>query len=312
MNAFNPKFASLFVSCLALVLVDANAVIAFDKKAESVRSLISQRRYKQAESVISDLLRKDPQQADWHVLHGELLRQTGQLEESADEFARAAELSASNPVPLICLAELSMKQLNQDLSLSYAQQAVARDPSCLPARICLIDTLLQCEQTGEADRQFKCLPAKFHTDYKFELLAYRICLKKGDLFGASNHLRRAIKANPPDSFELKMEESDLLQNMADYESCKSALENMILTNPDSLSCRLRLARLLETQFHDYASALHQYNEAVRLDPLSAPALAGRDRCQRKRRNIALQLKVSLRAFFAELAEHPDIWPKIVF
>ena len=93
-----------------------------------------------------------------------------------------------------------------------------------------------------------------------------------------------------------LEQSELLQSMGDRRAARDELQNILKTQPDSLPARLRLARLLETEYHDYSAALDNYAEALKLDPLSAQAIAGHDRCESKRRNIALQLKMAFREF----------------
>lgn len=282
--------------------LDRNAI-------DSVRRLVDEHHYKQAEALLADLSIRFPGNMELSMLRGKLLKQTGRVSEASSVFADAAQLDPQSPFPLIELAQLSLKQLDFDTSLSYAQQAVARDPSCLSARITLIDVLLACEQTAEAERQLKCLPEQFKDKAELELLAYRLSQKKGDLFGASNHLHRAIAVSKNHlEPRLKLEECDLLESMSDYQGCRRVLEEIIAANPDTLESRLRLARLLETHYHDFAGAFLQYEEALRLDPLSAPALAGRERCRVKRRNLALAIKVALRDFCSGISETPGLWP----
>lgn len=265
----------------------------------SARQLIKEHHYKQADSLLASLEAKAPQDAALCILRGDLFREIGQIENAKEEFAKASELSLSDPVPMVVLAELSLKQLELDMSLSYAQQAVARDPAYLPARISLVNILLQCEQTGEAERQLKYLARTAKDSPEIELLAYKLCLKKGDFAAAREHLQKAISNTHETNIQLRLEQADLLQSMGDYLAAKTELEKIAASNPDSLSARLRLARLLELQFHDYAGALSNFNEALKLDPLSAPAIAGRDRCQVKRRNIALQIKLFLREYWSK-------------
>ena len=268
------------------------------KEIEAAGKLVKDHRYLQADALLLVLKKKYPSDAGLAMVRGDLLREIGQLEEASHEFARAAELDAANPLPLVALAQLSLKQMELERSLTYAQQAVCRNPRCLPARLGLVDVLLQCGQTAEAERQLKGIRANFHPNADIELLAYRLSLKKGDLTGARSHLGQAIGAAGSNKLQLQLEDSDLLQTIGDNGAARAELEKIIVNDPDSLSARLRLSRLLETQYHDYASALTNYDEALRIDPLSAQAIAGHDRCQLKRRNIALQIKMALREFLS--------------
>lgn len=294
------------VSCLVIVCLLGSQHLACpaDDKMEleltSARKLINEHRYKQADSLLKSLLATYPDNAQVHMAKAELLRETGQIEQASRQYAKAAEIASSDPYPLISLAELALKQLELDMSLSYAQQAVAREPACLPARVCLVNILLQCEQTGEAERQLKYFPPAAKEKADVQLLWYKLSQKKGDYVEAKEHLRKAISRSQDTGLELRLEQCDLLQTIGDYSAAKKELDHIVSHKPDSLPARLRLARLLESQFHDYSGALSNYNEVLKADPLSGAALAGRDRCQIKGRNIALQLKLSLKEFWSKL------------
>ena len=296
---------SILLFSLAL-FCDAPALAAAEKEAPYVseaRKLFKEHRYKQADAMLSSLIKEHPEDVDLRMLHGEVLRESGRINLASDEFAKAAELAPSNPFPMIDMAELSLKQLELDASWSYAQQAVARDPSCLQARITLVNVLLQCDQTGESERQLRYFPATAKDSYEVQMLWYRLAMKKGDFGAANDHLGRAMSNSAEKQDDnLLYEKSDLMQTIGDYDSARKDLEQIIAKNPDQLSARLRLARLLESQFHDYRAALEQFNEVLKIDPLSAAAIAGKERCQIKGRNIALQLKMSLREAWAKFCE----------
>ncbi|MBX9720574.1 MAG: tetratricopeptide repeat protein, partial [Candidatus Obscuribacterales bacterium] len=292
---------SLFF-CSLMLPAEAAEPVPAKAEMDNARNLLKEHKYKQADNFIQSLIKTYPNDADLHMLRADLLRETGQVDQASAEFAEAAELAPANPYPTIALAQLSLKQLELDQSLSYAQQSVARDPSCLAARITLVDVLLQCEQTGEAERQLRYFPASAKGNPAVELLTYHMSLKKGDLSAARLHLQNAIKGSKEDNLQLRLEQCDLLQQLGDNSAVKQELLKIIDEHPDSLSARLRLARLEESQFHNYADALYNFNEALKIDPLSAAAIAGRDRCLLKRSNLALQIKIALREFWARMAE----------
>ncbi len=269
---------------------------------KQARSLMKDHRYTQADTLLSALVKAYPHDAYLAMARGDLLREIGKVGEASGEFARAAKLVPSNPFPLIALAQLSLKQLEMELALSYAEQAVVRDPHCLPARLELVDVLLQRDQTREAERQMRSIPADSRGKAAVEELAYRLSLRKGDFSGARSHLQNAINGREVGRLQLRIEQSELLQSMGDNNAARAELEKVIMDDPNSLLAWLALARLLETQYHDYASALSNYDEALRLDPLSSQAIAGHDRCQLKRRNIALQIKIALHELWTNLAE----------
>ena len=291
------RYQATGTSILLVALLCLQSAIAADLQSDiaSARQLIKERHYKQAESALTILLKTNPESADLQMLQGELLREKGQIDGATNAFARAAELDSSSPFPLIALSELSLRQLELELALTYAQQAVASDPNCIEARLALVDALLQCEQTAEAERQLKYFPEESKNKPAVEILAYRLNQKKGDFVSAKKHLLAAIAGSADDSnIQLRLEACDLLQTMGEHNSARAELERIIEGNAESLEAHLRLARLLETQFHDYAGALRQYDDALKLDPLSAPAIAGSERCKLKRQNIALQIKIALR------------------
>lgn len=267
----------------------------------TVTKWIKDHHYKQAESALTAMIKAKPADAVVHQTYGLLLRETGQIDKALSEYARAAELDASSSVPLIALSELSLKQLDLDGSLSYAEQAVACEPASKAARTALIEALLQSEQISEAERQLKYIQEKdLRTPY-MEMLQYRLMQKKGDYLSARKHMQTALESPGNEvPVSLRLEQSDLLQTLGEYAAAKRELEKILAGDPDLLEGRLKLARLMETQFHDYAAAMQNYNEALKLDPLSAAAMAGIERCQTKRQNLALQLKICFRDFWAWL------------
>ncbi len=265
---------------------------------EKARALIKEHRYSQAESLISELEKKSPQLAQVHMIKGELYIKSGQPDRAVAEFEQAAKLSSSDPYPLICLAQLSLQQLDLDSSLDFARQALKRNPECIDARITLVDALLQSEQTAEAERQLKSFYGKEKGRSELELLAFRLNKKKGDYVTALNHLSKALSSLPGENIELQLEECELLQMLGDYDNARNKLEQITIKNPDSIQARLKLARFLESHFHDYSSALMQYTKALKLDPLNATAISGQERCRTKKRNLALQIKLALRELFA--------------
>lgn len=305
---------------------------------EQARTLVASHKFSQAEEILSNLAQKHREEPCVHLLYGELLEQLGRLDEASKEYEKVAELNASDPIPTINLARISLKQLELELSLSYAQQAVARDPSYLPARIALIETLIACDQTGEAERQLRFISEKDKSKKNLLKVAYRLALKKGDFAGAHHYL---TSINQPDIVEKKqnginsaeqtnnsqvgndlslntgsisaLEEIDLLETLGKYGEARQKLESIIASDSESeiFEARLKLARLLESKFHDYDEALNNFTEALAIDPLSATAIAGQDRCRTKRRNLALQLKILFRETWAkqQAAEHRAISSK---
>lgn len=308
------KSAPVFLSlCLCNALASADSAPSPELASEEIRqaqTYLDEHRYKNAEALLSKLLESAPRAFDVRLLSARLFRETGQLEKASDEYAKAAELDEENLEPLLALAEISLQEMQLDLGLSYAQQAVSRDPSSSRARFILIDALLRCDRSGEAERQIKLLPKESSGSFEYESLAYRLSLKKGDLFGARNHLQRAIQANRGKSLKLILEEAELMQSMSEFARAKEILTRIVSEHPDYLEARLQLARLLESQFHDYAQSLVNYEEALRQDPLSVQAAAGKERCSLKRRNIALQLKTALREWWQSISQDPGLWPRL--
>ena len=317
---------------------------------DSARELVAGRLFTRAANLIASLKKRDPNNTQVLIVSGELFEARGQLDEAARDFARAAELNAADPVPMVSLSRLSLKQLELENSLSYAQQAVACDPTNLPARVAFIDVLLACDQTGEAERHLKFIAQNDRGKPEIERLAYRLALKKGDYSAARIHLANSkaaqsslaehyvsgigssaigssiglaksrfldeapITAANPDLANTdggltlmprsgtvySFDESDLLEAMGDYAGARKILETTVNADPDSFEGKIKLARLLESHFHDYDGALNYFEDALKMDPLSATAMAGRDRCQAKRRNLSLQLKIALREFWAQI------------
>src|SRR6185369_3131095 len=102
---------------------------------KSARDFMKGHRLSRAEALLKPLAEKYPDDADLAMVYGTLLRELGQFGLASKEFARAALLAPADPFPLIGLAQLIVKQMELEPSLVYAQQAIARNPACLPARL---------------------------------------------------------------------------------------------------------------------------------------------------------------------------------
>lgn len=266
----------------------------------TLEKLIKERRFILAEDEVQKLLRQEPDNSAVHYAYGELLLITGQLDLASYEFKRANELSAKDPKPLIALCNLALQNLELNDALSYARRAVAANPASLQAKIALISALLKGEQTSAAEHEFSYLAKNDLDNPDIALLAYKLNLQKGDYQEAKQYLETALNKYDTQTPELLLDLADIYAVTGNYKKEKEILESINTANPFHSEARLKLARNLEFHSRDYHAAEEEYSEVLRLDPISAAATDGIERCRVKQNNIALRLKSAIREQLTKL------------
>jgi len=183
--------------------------------------------------------------------------------------------------------------------MKYARQALKVNPQSTYARNVLVTALLQSDRLSEAQAELAVALKKNDRNPSAWHLASQIQAKKGDFNAARKYLESAVSLNPENT-DWTLELCRILESSGDAQSSRKYLEHVISLKPEAIDARLRLARNTEFFAHDYDSATRLYRTTLRLDPANAQAIAGIDRCNGKKNNIALRMKLALQSFIKGL------------
>ncbi len=277
-----------------------NPAASREARLLAVRRLTAASLFQSARPVAEKLVGDYPNDPQAHLAYAELLRAMGMATQASAEYSRAEILDPRLAEPAIALARLNLESLNLELSLHYARDAVSRAPASLPAHLVLAQALLSSDRLTEADQEIRRLLLRYPRTPAVLFLAYRLNRQRGSFGSARSYLEQAIAGGRPEPRWL-YELADLLEIAGDCRAAARCLLELTALQPDSEQAREKLASVYEFTCHDYDRAIAQYRLIVRSNPDSVTALAGIDRCQSKKNDLAFELKVLLHRLWGELA-----------
>ncbi len=94
----------------------------------------------EADEWMSRAVKENPSSPEAWCLRGEYRRQTGRLEEAADDAAEAMKLDADSPAALMLAAECALQLGDYDEACDYSRRGLDLDPGNQRMRIVLADT----------------------------------------------------------------------------------------------------------------------------------------------------------------------------
>jgi len=200
------------------------------------------------------------------------------------------------PDPEACtaLSNIYLQKLDMPQALNYARRAFVSHPGT-ETRLGLVSALLAAGKFGEAQRELNTLLKTARNNAQVQYSAYELEVSLNDNKAALKHLEAAVAMSPGRAPWL-IELSDLYKENGDYMYARRALEHALEADPTSLDAFSKLAVIYEFYLHDYDQAISQYHRILSLEPDSVSALAGLDRCQVKKNDIAGALKNQLHSF----------------
>ncbi|MBI2812121.1 MAG: tetratricopeptide repeat protein [Candidatus Melainabacteria bacterium] len=287
-------FKTLF---LALTLTCLQSASAADDPAAAVNSAVAAGKLQEAGRLYKELIGKNPGRADYHLGYARFLRNTGLNSLAIEEYQRSLELKPSQPEALVAMSEISLQNLDLDGAIKYSEAVLKLNPNAREAGMVYATACMQSGRTGEAENEMAVLLAE-GKDYDVLHLAYQLKARKGDFKQARECLQEAV-AGRPDQLPWMLDLCRLLESSGDYQTSRHYLMNALERNHDSVESRVALARNLEVFENDYDSAIDEYRRALKIDPESPKALAGIDRCQAKKNDLALRLKLGLQSMFGQ-------------
>ena len=86
---------------------------------------------------------------------GLVLREAGRLEEAEKVFQGVRELAPASEVPLVVLSSVAVRRGNFDEALRLCEEALAKEPSSLFARVSRAEVLLYQQKRAEAEKELR-------------------------------------------------------------------------------------------------------------------------------------------------------------
>ena len=126
-------------------------------------ALFYDRKNDEAESILKDVVTKNPRQREAHYVLGLLHRSAGRNEEALAQMKAVLALDPQDPATLYFTGALNSAQHNWEAAVQYLREALARDPINVSIYYALATALVQKGDTPQAEKvmaQFQELKAR--------------------------------------------------------------------------------------------------------------------------------------------------------
>jgi protein O-GlcNAc transferase len=249
---------------------------------EKAWDMIAQGKRAQAVTLLRDLVRTEPRNADAHLLLGSILMEDGQGDESVAQLSEAVRLLPKSAEAHNALGEAYISFNQAASARPEFERAVVLDPRHAQAHVNLAAILLQqgdaAHATPHLDQAIRLFGRKPDAAYPHYLRA-KIYSEDRDPAKAAAELQQAVELRP-DYAEAWSDLGDARKNLADSKGALTALRRAVALSPDDAVAQARLgAQLLETgEAHE---AVEHLDAAVRLDPKNQSALNALQRALRQ-------------------------------
>jgi tetratricopeptide (TPR) repeat protein len=267
--------ASLAIACASFAMAQKPAV-------ETAWQLLAQGRRDQAVTLLRDLIRGDPRNADARLLLGSVLMESGERSESIAQLSEAVRLLPKSAEAHNALGEAYNAFGETTTAQPEFERAVELDPRHAQAHVNLAAILLQ---QGEGAR------AVLHLDEAIRLFGHRpdaaephylrakIYSEERDTAKAVSELQQAVELRR-DFAEAWSDLGEARKNQSDGKGALTAFRRAVALSPQDAVARGRLgALLLDTgAAHE---AVEHLDIAVRLDPKNQSALNALQRALRQ-------------------------------
>jgi tetratricopeptide (TPR) repeat protein len=266
---------------LSLLIAGALAM-AQTPAVEKAWQLIAQGKQELAVTLLRDLIKADPRNADARLLLGSILMEGGQRDESIAQLGEAVRLLPKSAEAHNALGEAYNAFGETAAARPEFERAVGLDPQHAQAHANLAAVLLQ---QGDAKR---ALP---HLDQAIRLFGRRpdaaqphylrakIYSADRDSAKAAVELQQAVELRP-DFAEAWSDLGDARKSLADGKGALTAFRRAVELSPEDPIAQTRLGSLLldSSAAHE---AVEHLDEAVRLDPKNQSALNALQRALRQ-------------------------------
>jgi protein O-GlcNAc transferase len=263
-------------------MVCASLAMAQKPPVETAWQLIAQGKRDQAVTLLRELIKADPRNADARLLLGSVMMENGQRSESIAQLTEAVRLRPKSAEAHNALGEAYIAFGEATAARPEFERAVELDPRHAQAHVNLAAILLE---QGEAQR---AIP---HLDQAIRLfgprpdaadphyLRAKIYSEERDAAKAASELRQAVELRP-DFAEAWSDLGEARKNLSDDKGALSAFRRAVALSPEDPVAQARIgSQLLDTGAAHEAVA--HLDEAVRLDPRNQSALNALQRALRQ-------------------------------
>jgi len=233
--------------------------------------LHQQGRLQEALAAYEQFLAQQPMHAEALHFSGLVLYQVGQPDAAAQHIEQSLKIDSHSPDPWCNLA-LVYQALNRlDAAVHALQEALQRDPKLAEAWSNLANVYLAQERPVEAEqaaRRAIALAPK-HPAIWFNLA---LSLQAQDRLNDALQSAATAVQLAPDEIEAKGLLAQLEQASGRLDAARSTITAAIARAPDVAALHFQHARIEEAA-GDLAAAAQAYQQVLRIDPTSGPALS---------------------------------------
>ena len=226
-----------------------------------------------ATTLLYQIVKTDPRNADARLLLGSLLMEAGQHAASIEQLGEAVRLRPNSAEAHNALGETYSASGDNKAARPEFERAVTLDPGFAQAHANLGAALLELGEAQPAaahlDRALKLFGRTADAAYPHYLRA-KICSDNRDLAGAAAHLDQAV-ALRPDFPEAWSDLGEARKALLDDAGAVAAYQRAVELGPDDAVAQTRLGSMLLDLGRAHEAVPH-LREAARLDPKNQTAL----------------------------------------
>jgi tetratricopeptide (TPR) repeat protein len=262
-------------------LACALTLLAQTNRLEQAWALLAKGQRPQAISVLSDLVKTSPGDADARLLLGSVLQEEGDRVGSLAQLTEAVKLRPGSAEAQNALGEAFLAFGDANAARTPFEKAATLDPGFAQAQVNLGLVLLEA---GEFD------PAATHLDRAIALLGHKpdaayphylrakVSNEHSDVTQAAAHLREAVDLRP-DFAEAWSDLGAARKTLLDDAGALAAFERAVALAPDDSVAQTRLGSQYLAAGKAHQAAVH-LQEAARLDPTNQSTLYSLQRALR--------------------------------
>jgi tetratricopeptide (TPR) repeat protein len=222
----------------------------------------------QAVTTLQALVAKNPNNANWHFNLGRGLAAKGDINGARDQFEDAVKKNPSLLPPRIALIELAEHKGDFNSALKYADQTLALYPNLSRIKLVRAVSLMNTGNDTEARTELVNLEKAFPQDREVQLQLAVLDLHQKKLQAAEEHFKKLVDADDKNSIRAM---SGLVETFAaenQFDKAIGAIQSELKKTPKSLPLRSMLARTAVLA-RKYDLAIDQYQQLLAADPKSA-------------------------------------------
>jgi tetratricopeptide (TPR) repeat protein len=256
----------------------------------------------EAERLAKEVLEKDPNHIEGHILMGGVYFSQQQKDKAFEELNRAIELDPKRVESYLSMARFHMVNNERDKAEQLYLRAISVNSSSPIAYTEYGKFLAQANRQGEAEAALRKAVevAPTNRDSRFVLASFYLVNKQ---FDKAEESYKALAALQPDRPESQAVLADFYSSIQRSDEAVKIYQDILAKSPDYLQGRYRLTEILLTR-GDTAGASAQIDEALKKDKRDRRALLLRARllAQRGQHN---DLKTAVEDLNEVLKQEPN-------